>query len=269
MLDQRHVDDRSIFLTLHGSSITRKIYKGCSQGGILSPLLGNLTLNTLLDCNNMEEDFIQAFADDLAILIIGTDLNVTMRDIANKYLRLIDRWCSENGVKLSTIKTKAIFFSTLDRKYKIHALKLKDKTIDFSDEVKYLGVTFDKHLRWDTHIRNKCNHATKLLHMCRNSIAKTWGLSPAKTRWLFKQVVLPTISYACFTCIHRLHQNVSLRILLEKVQKIATRYITGGLVKSPNLTLDILARLMPIDIYLNFSAGSNLHHYHLHVPRTR
>ena len=249
--------DRSIILTLHGSSITRKIYKGCPQGGILSPLLWNLTLNTLLDCNNMEEDFIQAFADDLAILIIGTDLNVTMRDIANKYLRLIDRWCSENGVKLSTIKTKAIIFSTLNRKYKIHALKLKDETIDFSDEVKYLGVTFDKHLRWDTHIRNKCNHATKLLHMCRNSVAKTWGLSPAKTRWLFKQVVLPTISYACFTWIHRLHQNVSLRNLLEKVQKIATRYITGGLVKSPNLTLDILAGLMPIDIYLNFSASKS------------
>jgi retron-type reverse transcriptase len=40
--------EREIELELHGFTIKRRIYNGCPQGGILSPLLWNLTLNTLL-----------------------------------------------------------------------------------------------------------------------------------------------------------------------------------------------------------------------------
>ena len=247
--------DRMIVLTLHGISINRKIYKGCPQGGILSPLLWNLTLNTLLKNDNIDDDFVQAFADDLAILVQGFDLKVTMRDIVNRYLKIINAWCTENGVKLSTIKTKVIVFSTLNKKYSVRPITLEGETIEFSDEVKYLGVTYDKHLRWDTHIKNKCRQATKLLYMSRNFIAKTWGLTPARTRWLYKQVILPTVSYACFTWIHRLKESTNLRSLLEKVQKLATLQITGGLQKSPNITLDILAGVMPIEAFLQFKAS--------------
>lgn len=42
--------------------------------------------------------------------------------------------------------------------------------------------------------------------------------------------------------------------MLTKVQKLATLQITGGFKKSPNLTLDILAGLMPISVSLNFKA---------------
>ena len=246
--------DRSIVLTLHGVSISRRIYKGCPQGGILSPLLWNLTLNTLLKNESIDEDFVQAFADDLAILVQGSDLKVTMRDIVNKYLRIINSWCRDNGVKLSTIKTKVIVFSTLNTKYSMKPIVLNGETLEFSDEIKYLGITFDKHLRWDSHIKNKCQQATKLLYMTRNYVAKTWGLTPARMRWLYKQVILPAISYSCFTWIHRLNQNAQLRGVLGKVQKLASLQITGGLQKSPNITLDILAGLMPIDIFLQFKA---------------
>ena len=64
------LSDRTITIQLHGLSITRKISKGCPQGGILSPLIWNLTLNLLLSNPNMDNDFIQAFADDLAVLIL-------------------------------------------------------------------------------------------------------------------------------------------------------------------------------------------------------
>ncbi len=63
------LSNRSITLELHGITIKRKIYKGCPQGGILSPLLWNLTLNTLLKTDEIDDEFTQAFADDLAILI--------------------------------------------------------------------------------------------------------------------------------------------------------------------------------------------------------
>ena len=129
--------DRTITLHLHGLSFTRKIYRGCPQGGILSPLLWNLTLNMLLDKPDLDKDFIQAFADDLAVLIQGFDLNETMRSIAIRYLKTIDKWCTENGLKLSTLKTKIIIFSTLNKKYHyIDPIIMNNKTIEFSSEIK-------------------------------------------------------------------------------------------------------------------------------------
>ena len=246
---------RTIILTLHGISITKKILKGCPQGGILSPLLWNLTLNTLLSMDQLDSDFLQAFADDLAVLVPGFDLSATMRDIAIRYLKIISKWCTDNGVKLSTIKTKVIVFSGLKKKFKMKPIYLDGEVLNFSDEMKYLDVTFDKHLRWDTHIKLKCQQATKLLHMSRNFTAKSWGLSPGRIRWIYRQVILPTISYACFVWIHRLSENANLRNLLSTIQKMATLYITGGLQKTPNITLDILSGLMPIDVHLKFKAS--------------
>ena len=75
-------------------------------------------------------------------------------------------------------------------------------------------------------------------------------------RWLYKQVILPSVSYSCFVWTHRIQENKSLRNLLEKIQKLATLHITGGLQKSPNITLDIIAGLMPIDVTLKFKAVS-------------
>jgi len=75
-------------------------------------------------------------------------------------------------------------------------------------------------------------------------------------RWLYKQVILPSVSYSCFVWTQRIQENKSLRNLLEKIQKLATLHITRGLQKSPNITLDIIAGLMPIDVTLKFKAVS-------------
>jgi len=58
----------------------------------------------------------------------------------------------------------------------------------------------------------------------------------------------------CFVWIHRIQENKNLCNLLERIQKLATLHITGGLQKSPNITLDIIAGLMPINVTLNFKA---------------
>jgi hypothetical protein len=131
---------------------------------------------------------------------------------------------------------------------------MNNQSIEFSSEIKYLGVTFDKHLRWTPHIRNKCKAATKLLHMCRNYVAKEWGFTPPRSRWIYKQVILPMLSNACFVWIHKVDKTNYIKDMLNKVQKFATLQITGGFRKSPNITLDVLAGLLPITTSLEFKA---------------
>ena len=45
-----------------------------AQGGVLFPLLWNITMNGLLLSPDIDSEFLQAFADDLAILIGGIDI---------------------------------------------------------------------------------------------------------------------------------------------------------------------------------------------------
>ena len=246
--------DREIILEIHGVSLKRKIWKGCPQGGILSPLLWNITLNSLLLDSRLDIDFIQAFADDLCILIQGTDLNLSMRDIASKYIKIIDNWCTENGVKLSTVKTQSIIFSNINKKYTFKPINSKDGPIAVEKSVKYLGVTFDRHLRFDEHIKNKCAAAIKAIYMMRNFVGLTWGINPKRSRWIYRQVILPALSYCCFVWIHRSDESVSINKLLQRAQKQANLLITGGFKTTPNITLDLLAGNSPITIHLNSEA---------------
>ena len=245
------LSNREITLELHGKSINRKIFRGCPQGAILSPLLWNLTLNTLLEREDMDQNFLQAFADDLAIIIQGTDISLTMRDIAKEYLKTIDKWCQENGVKLSALKTSTVIFSPINKIYRFEPITLGDTTIQIDKEVKFLGITLDKHLRWNSHIKNKTNAAIKLLMASKSYVGKTWGLSPPKIRWIYNQVILPTLGYACFLWIHRANTTNYILLMLEKVQKIATLQKTGGFSTTPKITLDSMAGVMPIEINLN------------------
>ena len=245
------LSNREITLELHGKTIQRKIYRGCPQGAILSPLLWNLTLNTLLAREDLDPNLLQAFADDLAIIIQGTDISLTMRDIAIKYLKTVDKWCQENGVKLSALKTTTVIFSPINKTYNFKPITLRNTTLQIEKEVKYLGITLDKHLRWNSHIKNKTNAAIKLLMACKSYIGEKWGLSPPKIRWIYNQVILPTLGYACFLWIHRAQTTNHILLMLEKVQKLATLQITGGFSTTPKITLDSIAGIMPIEINLH------------------
>lgn len=242
--------NRNMVLEFKGHKIIRKIKRGCPQGGILSPLLWNLTLNTLLILSELDKDFLQAFADDLGILIPGFDLNCTMRDKAICFLKIINKWCKNNGVNLSALKTKVIIFRQINKKFNFDPIFINNTKLELSDEVTYLGLKYDKHLSWAPHIKNKVTKTIKLLNMTRNYTSKKWGISPAQCRWIFKQVILPNLTYEGFIWSHRINDTKYLRNLLEKVQKLATLQITGGHRNSPNITLSTIAGLYPIDVHL-------------------
>ena len=90
---------------------------------------------------------------------------------------------------------------------------------------------------------------------CKSNVGKTWGISPSKLRWIYNQVILPTLGCACVLLIHRINNTNYLLKMLEKVQKLATSQITGGFVSTLSITLDNTAGIMPIEINLNEQAS--------------
>ena len=91
------ISNRHINLKLGTTTINRHIPKGCPQGGVLSPFLWNLVINELLKQFEKAE-ILQAFADDLNLTITGFDVTTTF-ELATHYLKHINKWCEDNGIK--------------------------------------------------------------------------------------------------------------------------------------------------------------------------
>ena len=77
--------------------------RGCPQGGVLSPLLWNLTVDELLWDLNEAGYYSIGFADDIAIIIRGK-FPSTVSEVLQNALKRLENWC--NRTKLSVNLTK-------------------------------------------------------------------------------------------------------------------------------------------------------------------
>ena len=192
-----YISTRKLNLSLKGISLIIWILAGAPQGGVLSPVLWNIVLNSLIILLDTIRHLL-AFADDLAIILSGFDLT-TLRDLGQCYMKAIDDWCKKNGLSLSAIKTQVIIFTrknslTVPRPLKLHGLQ-----IEFCKTVKYLGIHLDSRLNWHHHIQTTARKCTNTLFATRKLIGDQWGLSPDKIMWIYNTIIKPIITYACVT----------------------------------------------------------------------
>ena len=115
-------------------------------------------------------------------------------------------------------------------------------TLSFSG---YLGVNIDQKLNWGPHILNKCDKAVGQLHACKQAVGKIWGISPAGVRWIYNQVIIPSLGYAAIVWQHSTDRHY-ITVRLDAVQRQAGLMITRGLKSTPTPNLEILARIQPI-----------------------
>jgi hypothetical protein len=72
------------------------VRRGCPQGDVLSPLLWNMVINSLLSRLNYESLWAQGFADDIAIVINGKFLS-TICELMQKALFIVEIWFQETA----------------------------------------------------------------------------------------------------------------------------------------------------------------------------
>lgn len=134
---------------------------GVPQGTVLSPLL---YIIYVLELSNLKLDgSIYSYADDTALVVTGETWQ-SVAKIAENSLSKIIEWFSNNNLSLNYNKTVCITFSnSIKTSPNMTSIKAHDKkctstsqcsciSINKVDKTKYLGVTFDQHLRWNFHI---------------------------------------------------------------------------------------------------------------------
>ncbi|KAL5251428.1 hypothetical protein ACHWQZ_G016957 [Mnemiopsis leidyi] len=195
------IRNRSTTVELNGHKRTIRIVKGCPQGGILSPFLWNLVVDSLLSFTKEKIPCdLQGFADDLALLATTEAPKVkglqcfdadTLREMTQKSLEQINQWCKENGLSLSALKTHSVMF-TWRRNWRDQLskpLQVDDTEIEIRNTTKFLGVTLDSKLSWNEHIDQKCKKTKGILLQCRRAIGPSWGFNPKTMKWIYTALV--------------------------------------------------------------------------------
>jgi retron-type reverse transcriptase len=76
---------------LNNNSYTRKLTRGCPQGGVLSPLVWNTNFDPILEELNVKPVKVIGFADDACFLITGHD-PTWMVDRIQPYINKMVEW---------------------------------------------------------------------------------------------------------------------------------------------------------------------------------
>ncbi|XP_028174320.1 uncharacterized protein LOC114362934 [Ostrinia furnacalis] len=146
-------------------------------------------------------------------------------------------------------KTVIIPFTRRRQLNKLVKPSLNGKEIEFSTEVKYLGVTIDQKLTWNTHLNNIIQKAKIALGSCSRMMGNNWGLNPRSVLWLYTTIVRPTISYASVVWYHKTSQK-TVTDKLGSLQRLACLMATGAMSTAPGAALNALLCLTPLSMHI-------------------
>ena len=84
---------------------------------------------------------------------------------------------------------------TWNRKWSLRPIEVCEEKIEFSNEVKLLGITLDSKLTFNTHIDNITKKCIGTLFQNKRAIGPTWGFSPKVCHWIYTEIIRPTLAY--------------------------------------------------------------------------
>ena len=192
--------------------------------------------------------YAQAYADDVAGLIIGKD-PPTLVGIANRFMRRAEEWGKQHDLVFSKTKTEIVVFTRLKKWNPARPFQMGGTRLAVSKTAKYLGVTLDSRLSFNPHIEGKVKAATQLLHRAGRLVGKTWGLTPSRARWVYTAMVRPFISYGAI-CWAKATATAKCETSLRKLQRIALIQITATYPSSPTAALEMLTGIRPLHLHV-------------------
>jgi hypothetical protein len=128
------------------------------------------------------------------------------------------------------------------RKRDIWGLKeptLFKKKIQLSSEVKYLGLTLGKGLKWKKQLDRVTNKAYRAFWTCRSTFGRTWGLRLMVVHWICIVVVIHIVTNAATVWWPRI-KFITSKAELSKLQRMACFGITGAMKTAPTAAIEVL-----------------------------
>ncbi|XP_015434759.1 PREDICTED: uncharacterized protein LOC107190468 [Dufourea novaeangliae] len=236
---------RRLVATRGGHSVSGYVNRGCPQGGILSPLLWCLAVNSLLHALEGCGVTISAYADDVVFLATSGDIQEAY-DKAQEALEILKIWCDSTGLSVNPDKLEVVRFTKRIKIPATEPLIYEGKDLKLVDEVKFLGVLFTKKLLWRRHVFNKVTCGKNNLYMVSRAIGGTWGFSPRITNWIYKSIVVPRVTHGAIAW-WQAAKMTTVRNKLNSLQGLALRRALGSLSTTLLRAMEVLTNTTPLD----------------------
>ena len=232
---------------------------GTPQGSPLSPIFYMYYNADLLDIPRSHGDSL-GFIDDIAFGVQGqTDKgNVTQ---LRRMLEEAEMWRHKHGAQFEKSKYLLIHFTRNKRKTSSAPINMADITIEAKEEARYLGVIFDKELRFKAHLQYVVQKGTKFALAMSNAAKSQWGAQYRYIRQLFIAVVAPRTDYGAIIW-HRPNDTNSQSgkqvTELEKIQRTAMKTILGCFRTTSKAAMQVETGLIPPHLRLQSRILRNL-----------
>ena len=190
------------------------VRSGVPQGSVLGPLLFIIYVNDIYSV--IHDSRHGMFADDLALyreIHTLDDCQLLQNDLTN-----VSSWSQRWQLQLNWTKCEAINI-TNKRNPILFSYNILCRPIQWSPQVRYLGVIFDCQLKWNAQCRRAASKATRVFNLLRRSL---FGCSSAVKSLAYTSIVRPHLEYASIVWSPYTSTNIN---LLEAIQNRAARWI--------------------------------------------
>ena len=118
-----------------------------------------------------------------------------MKEI-QKNVDQIQCWCEMWGFKISIEKSCTVIFTNKKRPANlIKPIEINGKSIKTEKEVKFLGMTMDQSLTWESHVKYITDKCKKRINLMKSLAGTRWGAGKRSQLTLFRSLIRSVIEY--------------------------------------------------------------------------
>ena len=175
---------------------------GIPQGSVIAPILFNILIQDLPKALSNRITLAQ-YADDICMWM-GVTLKKSTPQRAKNYIRRLyqldldnlGNYMLENGLTLSTEKTKMVLFDTGSKQQNLPVFKIYNDELEYSETVKFLGVFLTSKLTWNSHFDYILTKARKSLNLLKIISRSSWGMDTKTLIHICTALVRSKLTYS-------------------------------------------------------------------------
>ena len=138
------------------------INAGVPQGSVLGPFLFLIHINDIADSLL---SLTRLFADDSSLFCSASSIQ-DLEGIINHDLNILAAWAKQWLINFNPLKTEALLF-TLKLYEHLPNIEFDGSSVSFVSDHRHLGLTLSNNGRWNKHIENIVNSASKIIGIMR------------------------------------------------------------------------------------------------------
>ena len=218
--------------------------EGVPQGSILSPILFEIKINSIVENLNPNMDS-SLYVDDFCVCYSSRGGMPLLERQIQLQLGKLETWANENGFKFSPTKTTAVHFCEKRKCVREPDLYLYKSRLPVNDNVRFLGVILDKRLSFLPHIKDLRVRCLNALNALRIFCSPKWGGTSDILLNLYRSIVRSKLDYASFIYGSARESYVN---MLDPIHNQGIRLALGAFRTSPVESLYAEANEPPLHL---------------------